>query len=98
AANIRVGGAHWEHSAPARSLPGPRPAFFFAPVHVKKRAEEWGPQAFAARYAEAWRAYLPAAGRLFDAREMDGPEAALAAWRALVDGSAPGREALTVSV
>jgi len=42
-ASIRVGLTHWDAAGPTAGLPGPKPAFFFAPTQVAKRDEEWGP-------------------------------------------------------
>ena len=49
----KVGATHWEESgvlsseadlsAPALTLPGVKPRFFFAPKHFDKREKEWGP-------------------------------------------------------
>ncbi|XBQ16778.1 MAG: DUF2855 family protein [Oceanicaulis sp.] len=97
-ANIRVGGAHWEQSAPARGLPGPKPVFFFAPDHVKRRSAEWGGATFAARYGAAWTDYADTAATMFESRELTGAEAALEIYRAFIEGSASASEALTVSV
>ncbi|MCP5272679.1 MAG: DUF2855 family protein [Burkholderiaceae bacterium] len=72
-----VGGTHVDQLAGARDLPGPRPVLFFAPVQVKKRLDEWGPEAFEQRLAEAWRAHL--------ARVTAGP----APWVRVVAHAAP---------
>ena len=95
-ANIRVGGAHWEKSAPARDLPGPRPTFFFAPDDARKRIAEWGPEGFAKRQGEAWAQFAAAADTLLDWRSLDGPQETLTAYQALVRGDVPASEALVV--
>ena len=39
-----VGATHWEAARRSdKSLPGARPAFFFAPAQIEKRDKEWGP-------------------------------------------------------
>lgn len=53
-----VGATHWEDRAPAASLPGAPPTFFFAPTQLQKRTQEWGPAGFQQRYAAAWRQFL----------------------------------------
>ncbi len=42
--SMAVGITHWEElGAGQGDLPGPAPAFFFAPSRVEKRSEDWGP-------------------------------------------------------
>jgi hypothetical protein len=98
AANIRVGAAHWEQSAPPKDLPGPKPAFFFAPDHAVKRLKEWGNAEFLRRYTAAWAGFSDAAHALFDTVEMDGAEGALEAYRQLVGNTAPASAAISVEV
>ena len=43
-----------EHAA----LPGPRPVLFFAPVQIKKRNAEWGPQVVNQRFGDAQRGFI----------------------------------------
>jgi hypothetical protein len=37
-----VGATHWSATRENISIPGPQPAFFFAPSQVSKRSKEWG--------------------------------------------------------
>ncbi|WBQ10691.1 DUF2855 family protein [Hyphomonadaceae bacterium ML37] len=97
-ANIRVGGAHWDDSAPASDLPGPRPAFFFAPDHARDRIAQWGPDGFAKRQGEAWSHFVAAADDLLAWRSLTGGPEALGAYQALVRGQVPASEALVVEV
>ncbi|MCR9128975.1 MAG: DUF2855 family protein [Alphaproteobacteria bacterium] len=98
AANIRVGAAHWEQSAPASDLPGPKPAFFFAPDHAVKRMKEWGNSEFLRRYTAAWAGFSEAAHGLFDTVEMGGADGALGAYKQLVGNAAPASAAISVEV
>lgn len=98
AANIRVGAAHWEQSAPAQDLPGPRPSFFFAPDHAVKRMKDWGNSEFLRRYTLAWAGFSDAAHALFDTIEMDGADGALDAYCQLVANTAPASAAISVEV
>ena len=92
AANIRVGGAHWQDSTPVRNLPGPKPAFFFAPDHARDRIRDWGMEAFQQKYAAAWHDFAGRATRLLDFTEDAGADGALAVYAALVAGDVPARE------
>ena len=52
-----IGGTHVENLGSAKDLPGPRAILFFAPAQIKKRAGEWGPEAFRKRLVQAWFAF-----------------------------------------
>lgn len=97
-ANIRVGGAHWDDSAPASDLPGPRPTFFFAPDHARDRIAQWGPDGFAMRQGKAWSQFVAAADDLLSWRGLTGGAQALGAYLALVRGEVPASDALVVEL
>jgi hypothetical protein len=97
-----VGGTHWDELGSGGGLPGPRPTLFFAPAQIKKRSapppEGWGGAVLQQRIAEAWVAFMhrvadPAVPWL---RVVDGngPEAAQAALRSLLDGRVDPRDGL----
>ena len=96
AGDIRVGAAHWEHAAPPKDLPGPKPVFFFAPDHVQTRIAEWGPGEFSRRYAEGWAGFAAEGERLFTEKRLQGGAGALDAYTRLVGNTAPADTALTV--
>lgn len=53
-----VGATHHDKlAALPDGLPGPRPAFFFAPDRVTKRVHDWGGEGLQERLADAWRPY-----------------------------------------
>jgi hypothetical protein len=95
-ANIRVGASHWTDSAPADDLPGPKPAFFFAPDHVAKRMKAWGAAEFGKRYGAAWSAFADAIDGVFDEKSLTGSQGCLMAYNDLVAGQAPASAALIV--
>jgi hypothetical protein len=37
-----IGATHWDQGGSKADLPGPKPAFFFAPSQLAKRGKEWG--------------------------------------------------------
>lgn len=96
--NIRVGGAHWERSAPPGRMPGPKPVFFFAPDHVRERIKAWGPGEFGRRYGAAWLDFAKTGTKLFEFEARTGPQGALAAYEALIANTVPARKALTVEL
>jgi hypothetical protein len=53
-----VGVTHWEELGSGDGeLPGPTPAFFFAPDRVVKRAEDWGRAGLEERVATVWHPF-----------------------------------------
>ena len=95
-ANIRVGAAHWTDAAPANDLPGPKPAFFFAPDHVGKRMAAWGQSEFGKRYGAAWSAFVDAVDGMFEEHSLEGPDGCLTAYLDTLGGKAPASAALIV--
>jgi len=56
--SMTVGVTHWEElSSGQGDLPGPAPAFFFAPSRVEKRSADWEPAELERRVAEAWHPF-----------------------------------------
>jgi hypothetical protein len=54
-----VGATHHERMGEVPpDLPGPRPAFFFAPDRVVKRTGDWGRAGLEERLADSWRPYV----------------------------------------
>lgn len=49
---VNVGLTHWEDAEPNEKINTERSEFFFAPGHIQKRSEEWGPQEFDRRSSE----------------------------------------------
>lgn len=98
AGNIRVGGAHWDKSAPPGAMPGPKPVFFFAPDHVRERIKAWGPAEFARRYGKAWLAFAETGADLFEFEAKDGAQGALAAYTAFIANAVPAKKALTIEL
>jgi hypothetical protein len=85
--SMLVGATHWDEppAAPA-DLPGPAPAFFFAPDQIVKRTKEWGRAGLDERVAEAWRRYVEFVDGWLEIRRRAGPAAVEATYRELVDG------------
>ncbi len=85
-ASILVGGTHWEAPRGGGALPGPTPAFFFAPDRVAKRQKDWAPGEFEARYGAAWAGFVADAPRWLKVEVGGGRDAMRAAYLAQVDG------------
>jgi hypothetical protein len=92
--SMAVGVTHWEEmGAGAGELPGPAPAFFFAPDRVVKRSEDWGRAALETRVAEAWHPFCEWVGGWLDVRRGEGFDAVRAAYMEVLDGRVDPRTA-----
>ena len=93
-ASCLVGATHWEESAPPARLPGPAPAFFFAPDRLQKRRADWGSGGFESRIDSTWRAFLASVDGWLVFDERRGPAAIADAWLEVVDARLPPRVGL----
>lgn len=55
----QIGLTHRSFSPDEPELPGARPAWFFAPDQIRKRAKEWGPGGVDQRFGAAWSTFAP---------------------------------------
>jgi hypothetical protein len=88
-----VGAAHHD-AAPDLSdggLPGPRPAFFFAPDQMRKRYADWGPDGVEDQHAEAWARFAPVVRGWVDVQLGNGAEGLRSAWLEVLAGGVPPR-------
>lgn len=62
--SCRIGSTNpGKQEAAPDSLPGPKPAVFFAPLQMRKTMKELGPRVFQERFDLAWKDFRAAAGR-----------------------------------
>lgn len=101
-ASMIVGDTHWDDAAgggdAAEPLPGPEPAFFFAPSQITKRNEDWGREGLQERVDAAWTAYTAWADGWLTIERRVGAEAALATFEELVDNRADPSVGFIVSM
>ena len=85
-----MGATHFDRLAgdDASPLPGPRPAFFFAPDHVRRRSKEWGREGLDSRFAEAWVPFVEWASGWLGVVRGEGGEAVKNAYLELLEGRA----------
>jgi Protein of unknown function (DUF2855) len=70
-----VGDTHWDQpGGGAPELPGPQPAFFFAPDRLGKRTKEWGQKDFDARLGDAWHRFVHWSDQWLKVVRGNGPE------------------------
>jgi hypothetical protein len=96
--SMAIGRSH--HEAPGRSgnLPGPKPAFFFAPTQVKKRVQDWGARGYQQRIAAALQTFVASSRRWLHVQQPRGPDAAAATWREVHGGKTPADVGYVVSL
>lgn len=95
-----VGATHRDAMATAAQvhLPGPPPAFFFAPDRVKKRSVDWGATELQSRAADAWHPFCESARGWLEVITSDGLEAVERAWLDVLDARVPPDRAHVLSV
>ena len=90
AASVAVGLTHWEEFGGGDpDLPGPTPAFFFAPDRVNKRSADWGPAGLEERVAEAWHPFCEWIGDRLEIVRGEGFDAVRDAYLEVIDGKVP---------
>ena len=96
--SMAIGRSHHESPPAAKQMPGPRPAFFFAPTQVKKRVQDWGPREYQRRITSALHAFVDSSSAWLTVTRVNGPEAAEATWRVVHSGQVPPDVGYIVSV
>jgi hypothetical protein len=82
----------------AQSLPGAKPAFFFAPDQIRKRAREWGPGGIDRRFGAAWSGFVPRLDKWMKVKEGRGPAAVQRAYLDTLNGRVPPDHGLMLSL
>ena len=91
--SMMVGAAHWEGLGSAAEMPGPSPAFFFAPDRVVKRSADWGRAALGERVAAAWHPFCEWTEGWLDPIRGEGFEAVRDAYLDVIEGRVQPRNA-----
>jgi hypothetical protein len=85
----RIGLTHRATSSDEPELPGAKPAWFFAPDQIRKRAREWGPGGIDARFSAAWSGFAPKLDRWIKVIEGRGPAAVSQVYLDTLQGRIP---------
>lgn len=96
-ASIIVGKSHWDADAGEAALPGPERQGFFAPGRSQKRIADWGGPAFGQKIADAWLGFMNVAPRLARIDTRSGGEAALGAYREMLEGRADPKAGIIIN-
>ena len=69
----QIGLTHRSFSLDEPELPGAKPAWFFAPDQIRRRAKEWGPGGIDQRFSAAWSTFAPTLPKRLTVVEGRGP-------------------------
>ena len=84
-----VGVSHWDHETTtdlSEPLPGPTPAFLFAPTQIAKRTEDWGPDGLNERVAASWDRFCDWIAEWLEMVHAVGTEEIVSTYEAVLDG------------
>ena len=85
--SMAVGMTHWEDlGGGGPELPGPPPAFFFAPDRVVKRAGDWGRAGLESKVADAWHPFCQWTGGWLETIRGEGFDAVQRAYLDVLEG------------
>lgn len=95
-----VGATHWEQAQMTGNapLPGPKPAMFFAPSQIQKRAQEWGAAGLAERTAAAWAPFVEVAEGWIDVRREQGADAVQSVYQEVLHNRAKPSDGFILSL
>lgn len=97
-ASCQVGATHWDARRHRGELPGATPTFFFAPMQIAKRDEDWGPGELLRRaFAESARISAEMKG-LLTITTTRGAEACRAALDEMIAGRTPPDRGLMLTL
>jgi Protein of unknown function (DUF2855) len=92
--SMAVGVTHWEEfGAGEGELPGPAPAFFFAPDRVSKRSRDWGRAGLEDRVANAWHPFCEWVGGWLEVIRGAGFDSVREAYLEVLEGHVDPRTA-----
>jgi len=93
-----VGLTHRAASPDEKALPGAKPAWFFAPDQMRKRAKEWGPGGIDTRFGAAWATFAPNLDRWLKVTEGRGSAAVKQVYLDTLNGHVPPQEGHILSL
>jgi len=94
----RIGLTHGATSPDEPALPGAKPAWFFAPDQIRKRAREWGPGGIDTRFGAAWSGFAPMLDQRFTVTEGRGPAAVKQVYLDTLNGRVPPEQGHILSL
>jgi NADPH:quinone reductase-like Zn-dependent oxidoreductase len=86
--SCRIGATHYEEMGSVSGLPGAKPAFFFAPDHIKARSEELGAAEFMGMLGVAFSGFRIFCDSWMQVERRYGPEAVIETYQSVLTGKA----------
>ena len=96
--SARIGLTHGRSSPDEPELPGAKPAWFFAPDQIRKRAREWGPGGVDARFSAAWSGLAPTLEKRLTVVNGRGPAAVKRVYLDTLNGHIPPEQGHMLSL
>jgi hypothetical protein len=96
--SARIGLTHRSLVPDEPELPGARPAWFFAPDQIRKRAREWGGDGIETRFGEAWSTFAPTLEKRLTVIEGRGPAAVKQVYLDTLGGHIPPKQGHMLSL
>jgi len=85
--SIVIGATHWDHGAASdEPIPGPEPAFFFAPTQIAKRVGDWGQPELDRQVGSAWKRFVEWTDGWLELRRANGPAEVETTYHNLLEG------------
>jgi len=94
----KVGATHFEEAGATEGMPGAEPEFFFAPAQAQKRTGDWGPGEIEKRMGASFVAFRQFCDAWLNVERHYGPEAAQAAYQAVLAGRQPPANGCIISL
>lgn len=85
----QIGLTHRNFSPDEPEIPGVKPAWFFAPDQIRKRAKEWGPGGIDQRFSAAWSTFVPTLPKRLTVVQGRGPMAVRQIYLDTLNGHVP---------
>ena len=95
---IDVGLTHWQKTKSNNGIIGERSHFFFAPAHIKRRMQEWGPDGFAERSSRFMTDTAAKSRDWLKLTMIDGLEGLTAIYADICDGRIAANQGLIVAL
>jgi len=94
----RIGLTHRSSSPDEPELPGAKPAWFFAPDQIRKRAREWGAGGIEMRFGAAWSGFAPMLDRCLEVIEGRGGTTVTQTYLDTLNGRVPPNQGHILSL
>ena len=95
---INVGLTHWDEAGSADGIITERSEFFFAPSHIQKRLQDWGPDTFSKKTATFMQETAAKSRTWLKLRKLGGLDGLAAVYGDVCAGRVPANEALIVEL